>query len=74
MKPGRPPIDPQRFDEIVASAKSEHLWGAPAIATAAGVSEDTIRRSWSKRPGAPIRRVGGRFFALRSELVAWLQG
>lgn len=70
----RPPISAQRFDALVDGAKPEHLWGAASIAAAAGVSEDTIRRSWSRLPDVPIRRCGGRYFALRSELIAWMKG
>lgn len=65
------PLDAQRFDELVAAARPEHLWGAEAIAAAAGVCADTVRRSWAKLPSSPIRRVGGRYFTTRTELFAW---
>lgn len=67
-------LDANRFDEIVAASRPEDLWGAQAIAAAAGVCADTVRRSWSKLPGSPIRRVGGRFFVKRSRLLEWRDG
>lgn len=49
------------------------LWGAKRIANAAGVSAQTVRRSWAKDPANPVRRVGGRLFAWRGELINWLR-
>lgn len=48
------------------------LWGAKRIANAAGVSAQTVRRSWAKDPTVPVRRIGGRLFAWRGELMDWL--
>lgn len=61
----------EKFDTMIA--KPDKLWGAPAIACALGVSEDTVRR-WAIEPDVPIyapRR--GTYFAVRSELQAWLR-
>lgn len=63
-------LTPEAFDGVFRDRK---LWGAVEIGGAAGVSPQTIRRSWAKRPDAPIRRVGGRLFAWRGELLAWLR-
>lgn len=49
------------------------LWGAKQIANLAGVSPQTVRRSWAKDPANPVRRVGGRLFAWRGELMDWLR-
>lgn len=49
------------------------LWGAKRIANAAGVSAQTVRRSWAKDPANSVRRVGGRLFAWRGELIDWLR-
>ncbi|AXQ94007.1 helix-turn-helix domain-containing protein [Cereibacter azotoformans] len=67
-----PPLDPERFDAITSGP--EKLWGLPAISKALGVSVDTVRR-WARHGRAPIYRPDGeRYFALRSELNAWLRG
>lgn len=68
-----PPLDRWRFDAAVA-AGPEKLWGACAIAAVLGVSEDTVRR-WHSDPAndVPISAPGGRLFAFRSELLAWLR-
>lgn len=63
------------FDEVVRQARRrpDELWGLPAIASALGLSVDTVRR-WSRDPrkGLPITRPGGRYFATRAALLAWL--
>ena len=51
---------------------TEKIWGLGNIARALGLSVDTTRRLAS-RPGVPIYRPDGRYFALRSELNAWLR-
>ena len=67
-----PPLDQWRFDALLELDRK--LWGLPAIAGVLGVSVDTARR-WANDPdcSAPITRPGGRYFAVRSELVAWLR-
>ena len=65
-----PPHGPSRLDPL--SLGSEKLWGLGNIARALGLSVDTTRRLAS-RPGVPIYRPDGRYFALRSELNAWLR-
>lgn len=62
-------IDPAKFDALLAG--SERIWGKGAIALALGLSESTVKRL-ADRPDVPIYRPGGRYFAYRSELVAWL--
>ncbi|PTE15986.1 DNA-binding protein [Fuscovulum blasticum DSM 2131] len=68
--PTRPPLDPWRLDEVLEPDRM--LWGLPAIARAAGVSEDTARR-WHRHTDAPITKPGGRYFAQRRALLAWLR-
>ena len=71
MKPDPPPIDADRFDEMIIGRK---LWGLPAIAQALGVSVDTTRR-WVNNPARrlPVTRPGGRYFAVWAELLEWLR-
>ena len=62
------------FDKTFTGKKPEKLWGAPAIARALGVSEDTVR-AWAKAGIAPIYMPKARtYFALRSELEGWVKG
>jgi hypothetical protein len=70
------PITPSTFDAVAQPRlRLDELWGQPAIGRALGVSDDTIRR-WLADPaiGLPVRKVGGRWFGLRSELEAWRRG
>lgn len=66
------PMDPLRFDATTATAR-EKLWGACEIGNVLGVSPDTVRR-WHSDPSndCPIRKPGGRLFAFRTDLMAWL--
>ncbi|EPX85373.1 hypothetical protein [Salipiger mucosus] len=71
MSQQNPPLDRWRFDAITTGP--EKLWGLSAIATAIGVSVDKARRL-ARLPDCPIYRPDGqRYFALRSELNAWLK-
>lgn len=53
---------------------SEHVWGAPAIARATGLSTDAVY-SLADHPDSPIYRPPGtnRLYATRSELRLWLR-
>jgi DNA invertase Pin-like site-specific DNA recombinase len=79
LEPGEPPpLDRWRFDEEVIPAAikpREKIWGANGIAAVLGVSVATIYR-WTADPecDVPIRRLNERYFALRSELISWMQG
>ncbi|WP_370158455.1 helix-turn-helix transcriptional regulator [Salipiger bermudensis] len=68
----RPPLDRWRFDELAGGA--EKIWGLEAIAKVLGVSSSTARR-WADLDDVPIYRPAGvgAYFALRSELIAWLR-
>ena len=66
-----PPLDRWRVDEMLEP--EQMLWGLPAIAKAARVSEATARRWANGGAGAPISKPGGRYFSQRSELMAWLR-
>ena len=64
-------LNPDRFD--AALGKPEKLWGAPAIATALGVSVDKVR-ALATNPAVPIYKPKGcGYFAIRSELESWLR-
>lgn len=70
-----PKIDPWRFDGVIQGkvSKAEKLWGAPAIASALGVSVDKVRHL-ATVPDAPVYRPAGcGYFAFRSELEQWLR-
>lgn len=64
-----PPLDRWRIDSILEPDR--HLWGLPAIAQAAGVSIDTVRR-WHCSTDAPITKPGGRYFSTVWALKRWL--
>lgn len=51
--------------------RSNRIWGAKEIAHFAGVCTDTIR-NWAKLPDCPITQINGRYFVLKSALMAWL--
>ena len=51
----------------------EKLWGAAAIAQYCGVSEQTIRRKWSKLADCPISKPHGQFFAEKKEIRDWMK-
>lgn len=71
MQP-KPKLDAKAFDAIVK--RPEKLWGLAAIAGVIGLSVDATRRV-AATGKAPIYRPegSGRWFALRSELNAWLR-
>lgn len=50
----------------------EALWGGKAIAGFLGCSVERVYR-WADDPEVPITRRGGTYFALKSELWAWLR-
>ena len=52
--------------------RPEMLWGLRAIAQALGLSVETTRRL-AENQGVPIHRLVAGYFALRSELNAWLR-
>jgi len=65
-----PSFHTSRSDPL--STGPEKIWGLGAIAKALGLSVDTTRRLADEQ-GVPIYRPAGRYFALRSELNAWLR-
>ncbi|MEM9360718.1 MAG: DNA-binding protein [Pseudomonadota bacterium] len=66
-----PTLTPESFDALLAGP--EKIWGLQAIGDALGVSRDKVRRL-ARLDGVPIYCPGGtRYFALRSELNAWLK-
>lgn len=63
-------LTPEAFDQAFEEMP---LWGGKRIASVAGVSVETVRRSWAKDPTSPIRRVGGRLCTWPSDLRQWLR-
>ncbi len=66
-----PSLDPAAFDALTSTDRK--LWGLAEISGVLGVSVDTVRR-WVNDPkcSVPVAKRGGRWFAFRSGLVAWL--
>ncbi|WP_245639396.1 DNA-binding protein [Rubellimicrobium mesophilum] len=64
-------MTPPTFIDALSTG-TDKIWGLRAIAQALGLSVDTTRRLASK-PGVPIYQPAGRYFAVRSELNAWLR-
>lgn len=52
--------------------KGQALWGCKAIANFLDTPQDKVAKL--REMGAPIGKVGGQLFALRSDLLTWLQG
>jgi hypothetical protein len=48
------------------------LWGAKAIANFMGRSVDTVY-NLADDPKAPVYKPGGRYYAIKSELIVWLK-
>ena len=48
------------------------LWGAKAIANFMGRSVDTVY-NLADDPKAPIYKPGGRYCAIKSELLVWIK-
>ncbi len=55
----------------IADWRDHKLWGAPAIAQFAGVSEETIP-NWAALPDCPISKCAGRYFTTRGALQTWM--
>lgn len=85
MKP--PPLTPSRADQILGAASRQlelglppsranvaatALWGTKAIAQFLGLSSDSVRRIMKRDQSFPARIRGGRTYANRIELLAWL--
>jgi hypothetical protein len=62
-----PPIDRWRLDALLAPPKI--LNTAQAIASRIGVSPDFVRNVLVNEPESPVRKIGGRYFAIESELI-----
>lgn len=72
QRPDLPPLDRWRLDQVLEGDRK--LWGLREISAALGVSVDTARK-WAGDPDCdvPISKPGGKWFAFRSELMAWLR-
>ena len=53
-------------------SECEALWGAKAIANFMGRSVDTVY-TMADDPKAPVYKPGGRYLAMKSELLIWLR-
>ncbi len=57
-------------ETVPATLRGNALWGAKAIASFLDCSTDKVHSL--KDTDAPIRKIGGQLFALRSDLLEWL--
>lgn len=55
---------------VPITLRGNALWGAKAIASFLDCSVDKVHTL--KDTDAPITKIGGQLFALRSDLLAWL--
>ncbi|NTJ00273.1 DNA-binding protein [Agrobacterium rhizogenes] len=62
-----PPLDRWRLDALLAPPKI--LNTAQAIASRIGVSPDFVRNVLINEPDSPVKKIGGRYFAVESELI-----
>jgi hypothetical protein len=57
-------------DTVPTTLRGNALWGAKAIAAFLDCSLDKVHSL--KETDAPIKKIGGQLFALRSDLLEWL--
>lgn len=58
-------------EHVPDTLRGNALWGAKAIASFLDCSLDKVHSL--KETDAPIKKIGGQLFALRSDLMEWLQ-
>lgn len=58
-------------EPVPITLRGNALWGAKAIAAFLDCSVDKVHSL--KETDAPISKIGGQLFALRSDLMKWLQ-
>jgi hypothetical protein len=58
-------------EPVPLTLRGNALWGAKAIAGFLDCSVDKVHSL--KETDAPITKIGGQLFALRSDLMKWLQ-
>jgi hypothetical protein len=70
-------LTPKTFDRMVGeqSPRPESvIWTLPAIARRLGVGVDFVRDTLAAVPGTPVRKIGGRWYALETELAEFMRG
>ncbi|WP_051540705.1 hypothetical protein [Ahrensia sp. 13_GOM-1096m] len=77
MNENKPPLDRWRFDELLKDLKeitrSEIIWGHKAISNRIGTSEDFVRKQIAQHPNSPLKKLGGKVYAVEHELVDFLR-
>ncbi len=70
------PITPARFDAAMAPASKQPriIWTLAAIGARIGASTDFVRSTLAGAPGSPVKRMGGRYYAIEDELIAFMRG
>lgn len=58
-------------EDVPLTLRGNALWGAKAIACFLDCSVDKVHSL--RETDAPIVKIGGQLFALRSDLMKWLQ-
>ncbi len=72
----KPNLTPQRFDKVFAAPMPKApkvLCGAQAIGARIGVSEDFVRDRLSRLEGSPVKKIGGRYFVVEDDLIAFIR-
>lgn len=65
-------LTPQNFDAAIGGNHAEIVWTLGGIAAAVGRGPDFVRDRLAKMPGSPVKKIGGRWCARRSELVKFI--
>lgn len=72
----RPPLTPARADRILdrtSPPSVKIIWTADAIGARIGTSADFVRDVLAKEPGTPVRKIGTRYCAVESDLIAFFR-
>ncbi len=64
----------EAIDAVLAAPKRDRiLWTAETIAKRIGSSADFVRDRLAQEPGTPVKKIGGRWCALESELLEFFK-
>jgi hypothetical protein len=65
---------PEAIDAVLTTPRRDRiLWTAEAIARRIGSSADFVRDRLSQEPGTPVKKIGGRWCAVESDLLAFFR-
>lgn len=64
----------EAIDAVLAVPRRDRiLWTAETIANRIGSSADFVRDRLAHEPGSPVKKIGGRWCAMESELMAFFK-